>query len=88
MFIRTYGSAVLGITATKVTIETEISRGGKFYLVGLPDNAVKESQQRMEAALRTNGFRVPGKKNSNQYGTRQIFAKKVLRTTLPLAFQY
>ncbi len=62
MFIRTYGSAVLGITATKVTIETEISRGGKFYLVGLPDNAVKESQQRMEAALRTNGFRVPGKR--------------------------
>jgi magnesium chelatase family protein len=62
MFIRTYGSAVLGISATKVTIETEISRGGKFYLVGLPDNAVKESQQRMEAALRTNGFRVPGKR--------------------------
>lgn len=62
MLVKTYGSAVLGITATKVTIETEISRGGKFYLVGLPDNAVKESQQRMEAALRTNGFRVPGKR--------------------------
>ncbi len=61
MLVKTYGSAVLGISATKVTIETEISRGGKFYLVGLPDNAVKESQQRMEAALRTNGFRVPGK---------------------------
>ncbi len=62
MFVKTYGSAVLGISATKVTIETEISRGAKFYLVGLPDNAVKESQQRMEAALRTNGFRVPGKR--------------------------
>lgn len=62
MLVKTYGSAVLGISATKVTIETEISRGGKFYLVGLPDNAVKESQQRMEAALRTNGFRVPGKR--------------------------
>jgi len=62
MLVKTYGSAVLGITATKVTIETEISRGAKFYLVGLPDNAVKESQQRMEAALRTNGFRVPGKR--------------------------
>ncbi|MEA3451819.1 MAG: YifB family Mg chelatase-like AAA ATPase [Bacteroidota bacterium] len=62
MLVKTYGSAVLGISATKVTIETEISRGGKFYMVGLPDNAVKESQQRMEAALRTNGFRVPGKR--------------------------
>lgn len=62
MLVKTFGSAVLGITATLVTIETEISRGAKFYLVGLPDNAVKESQQRMEAALRTNGFRVPGKR--------------------------
>jgi len=62
MLVKTYGSAVLGITATKITIETEISRGAKFYLVGLPDNAVKESQQRIEAALRTNGFRVPGKR--------------------------
>lgn len=62
MLVKTYGSAVLGITASKVTIETEISRGAKFYLVGLPDNAVKESQQRIEAALRTNGFRVPGKR--------------------------
>ena len=62
MLVKTYGSAVLGIAATMVTIETEISRGAKFYLVGLPDNAVKESQQRIEAALRTNGFRVPGKR--------------------------
>ncbi|MBN2892976.1 MAG: YifB family Mg chelatase-like AAA ATPase [Bacteroidales bacterium] len=62
MLVKTFGSAVLGIAATLVTIETEISRGAKFYLVGLPDNAVKESQQRMEAALRTNGFRVPGKR--------------------------
>lgn len=62
MLVKTYGSAVLGITATKITIETEISRGAKFYLVGLPDNAVKESRQRIEAALRTNGFRVPGKR--------------------------
>ncbi len=62
MLVKTYGSAVLGITATKITIETEISRGAKFYLVGLADSAVKESQQRIEAALRTNGFHVPGKR--------------------------
>ncbi len=62
MLVKTYGSAVLGIAATKITIETEISRGAKFYLVGLADSAVKESQQRIEAALRTNGFHVPGKR--------------------------
>lgn len=62
MLIKTYGSAVLGISATLVTIETEVSRGAKYYLVGLPDNAVKESRQRVEAALRTNDFHVPGKR--------------------------
>lgn len=62
MLVKVFGSAVLGINATKVTIETEISQGGKFYLVGLPDNAVKESQQRIDAALRTNGYRIPGKR--------------------------
>lgn len=62
MLVKVYGSGVIGINATKVTIETEISQGGKFYLVGLPDNAVKESQQRIDAALRTNGYRIPGKR--------------------------
>jgi magnesium chelatase family protein len=62
MLVKTYGSAVQGINATTVTIEVNVSQGINFYLVGLPDNAVKESQQRIDSALRTNGYKVPGKK--------------------------
>lgn len=62
MLVKTYGSAVYGINATIITIEVSASQGFKFLLVGLPDNAVKESQQRIEAALRNNGYKMPGKK--------------------------
>jgi len=62
MLIKTYGSAVHGIDATTITIETDVSRGIRFNLVGLPDNAVKESQQRIDSALRFNGYKLPGKK--------------------------
>ncbi len=62
MFVKTFGSAVHGIKATTVTIEVSITTGVNFYLVGLPDNAVKESQQRIESALRMNGYKLPGKK--------------------------
>ncbi|MDP3914205.1 MAG: YifB family Mg chelatase-like AAA ATPase [Bacteroidota bacterium] len=62
MLIKTFASAVHGIDATTITIETEISQGIKFYMVGLPDNAVKESQQRIESAMRLNKFKWPHKK--------------------------
>lgn len=62
MLVKTYGSAVYGINATTITIEVNVSQGINFYLVGLPDIAVKESQQRIESALQTYGFRMPGKK--------------------------
>ncbi len=62
MLVKTFGSAVYGIKATTITIEVNISQGVNFYLVGLPDNAVKESQQRIESALQTHGYRMPGKK--------------------------
>ena len=62
MLVKTFGSAVYGIDATKVTVEVNVSKGAIFRLVGLPDNAVKESQQRIESAIRTNGFKWPGKK--------------------------
>ena len=62
MLVKTFGSAVYGIDATKVTVEVNVSKGVNFHLVGLPDNAVKESQQRIESAIRTNGFKWPGKK--------------------------
>jgi len=61
MLVKTYGSAVSGIDATTITIEVNIGQGINFFLVGLPDSAVKESQQRIDAALKNNGYRIPGK---------------------------
>ena len=62
MLVKTYGSAVFGIDATTITIEVDVTKGIKFMLVGLPDSAVKESQQRIESALRLNGFKWPRQK--------------------------
>ncbi|MCG9911605.1 MAG: YifB family Mg chelatase-like AAA ATPase [Flavobacteriales bacterium] len=62
MLVKTFGSAVHGVNAITVTVETNMVPGAKFFLVGLPDNAVKESQQRIEAAVKNNGFKIPGKK--------------------------
>lgn len=62
MLVKTYGSAVNGIDAEIITIEVNLLPGGNFYLVGLPDNAVKESQHRIESALKTNGYKWPGRK--------------------------
>lgn len=61
MLIRTFTSAVNGIDAVTVTIEVNVSRGIRFFLVGLPDVAVKESQQRIESALRALDLHWPGK---------------------------
>ena len=61
MLIKTFGSAVYGIEAITITVEVNIGNGIKFFLVGLPDNAVKESHQRISAALKNNGYRIPGK---------------------------
>ncbi len=62
MLVKSYGSAVDGINASTITIEVNISKGINFYLVGLPDSAVKESQQRMISAINTNGYKWPGKR--------------------------
>ena len=61
MLVRTFASAVTGIDAVTVTIEVNVSRGVRFFLVGLPDSAVKESQQRIESALRSMELHWPGK---------------------------
>lgn len=50
MLIKVFGAAVQGINATLITIEVNSSRGCMFYLVGLPDSAVKESHQRIISA--------------------------------------
>lgn len=62
MLVKTFGSAVFGIHAMTVTVEVFIDAGVNFMMVGLPDSAVKESQQRIEAALRSIGLKIPGKK--------------------------
>ncbi|MFC2086273.1 YifB family Mg chelatase-like AAA ATPase [Bacteroidota bacterium] len=62
MLVKTYGSAVFGIEATIITVEVNVTQGAKYYLVGLPDNAVKESQQRIHSALRHHNYKMPGKK--------------------------
>lgn len=62
MLVKTFGCAVQGIHATVITVEVNISQGINFHLVGLPDSAVKESQQRIDAALKNNNFKIPGKK--------------------------
>lgn len=62
MLVKTYGSAIQGVDAITITVEVNIGKGVNFFLVGLPDSAVKESQQRIESALTYNGFRLPGKK--------------------------
>ena len=62
MLVKTFASAVYGIDATTITIEVNIDKGFKFFLVGLPDNAVKESQKRIEAALKNSNLKFPGKK--------------------------
>ncbi|TNE98156.1 MAG: ATP-binding protein, partial [Bacteroidetes bacterium] len=61
MLVRTYSSTVLGIDAVTITIEVNLSRGINFFLVGLPDSAVKESQQRIKAAFSNNELKFPGK---------------------------
>ncbi len=59
MLVKTYGSAIEGINAILITIEVNISGGSNFYLVGLADNAVKESQTRIISALINNKLRYP-----------------------------
>jgi magnesium chelatase family protein len=59
MQAKTFGSALQGVNALLITIEVDVSQGKDFFMVGLPDSAVKESQQRVEAAIKENGFRMP-----------------------------
>ena len=54
MLVKIYGSAVYGVEAITITIEVNIDKGVGYHLVGLPDNAIKESNFRIEAALHNN----------------------------------
>lgn len=61
MLVKTFSSTVFGIDATTITIEVNLGIGVNFFLVGLPDSAVKESQQRIKAAFKNNELKFPGK---------------------------
>lgn len=62
MLAKTYGSAVYGVNALIVTVEVNVGQGAKFWMVGLPDSAVKESEQRVESAIKNLGFKMPRQK--------------------------
>jgi len=59
MLVKTFGSAVNGIDAMPITIEVNLSGSFGYVLVGLPDNAVRESRERVEAAIRNNKYEYP-----------------------------
>jgi magnesium chelatase family protein len=62
MLVKVYGSAFFGVEATTITIEVNIVKGIGYHLVGLPDNAIKESNYRIAAALQNNNYKIPGKR--------------------------
>jgi magnesium chelatase family protein len=62
MLKKVYGSAVFGVEAYTITVEVNVDKGIGYNIVGLPDNAIKESNYRIAAALENNGYRIPGKK--------------------------
>ena len=62
MLVKVFGSAVFGVEATTITVEVNIDKGVGYHLVGLPDNAIKESSFRIVAALKNNGYNLPVKK--------------------------
>lgn len=59
MMVKLFASAVYGVEAITITTEVDVLDGLKFFVVGLPDNAVKESQHRVESAIKNNGYRFP-----------------------------
>lgn len=62
MLSKTFGSAIYGVNAITITVEVSVEQGINFLMVGLPDNAVKESHQRIDTALKFNNYRIPGNK--------------------------
>lgn len=59
MLVKTFGSAVYGIEATTITVEVNIAGGTKYFVVGLPDNAIKESYFRVKSALKNCNYHMP-----------------------------
>src|SRR5690606_19705982 len=62
MVSKSYGSSVYGVNASTITIEVNVGQGTKFWMVGLPDNAVKESAFRVDSAIKFSGYKMPRQK--------------------------
>ena len=62
MFVKSFGSAIVGIEAIPIAVEVNITAGIGMYMVGLPDNAVRESQERIRAAFENCSYKMSGKK--------------------------
>ncbi len=84
MLIKTYGATVQGIDATIITMEVHVSTGYDFVLVGLPDNAVKESKERIRSALTVNGYKMPSRQVTINMAPADI-KKEGAAYDLPLA---
>lgn len=59
MLVKTFGSAVYGVNAITISVEVNVMPGKDYFIVGLPDSAVKESLQRVESAVKSNGYHMP-----------------------------
>ena len=64
MLVKTFCAAVMGLDALTVTIEISMTRGVMLHLTGLADTAVKESYDRIKAAIQNNGFKMPVAENT------------------------
>ena len=84
MLVKTFGCAIIGINAIIVTIEVNSDKGIQFFLVGLPDNAVKESQQRIIASFSNLGYKFPKKRITINMAPADI-RKEGAAYDLPLA---
>lgn len=62
MVSKSYGSSVYGVNASTITVEVNVGQGTKFWMVGLPDNAVKESAHRVDSAIKFSGYKMPRQK--------------------------
>lgn len=62
MLVKIFGSAIFGISAQTIVVEVNIDHGVGYFLVGLPDSAIKESNYRINAALKNSDYKIPGKK--------------------------
>ena len=83
MLVQLIGSAVFGVDAHLITLEVNIDKGIGYHLVGLPDNAIKESYYRIAAVLKILGTNYPRKRSPSTWPL-QICARKALRMISPL----